>query len=609
MDIDDDNSSAGTLHNEGQGNAMTSSTASTQHAMAFGSDRSSARMEETTTTATTTTTTITRTISQAIEDTAPFGSNPQSESPPFPTTISYSPTGLATSWAMIEHNESQYHHLPTDVHSMLPDVQGICHYHRPPLLMSSDRRSHEGIHGLPRSLLARNLEFIQRESMARIEANQRAMEQVVRRLAITRRCLIPPEFGRGRYVLNRSPSVVMPSRVEEFEHGSALPPNDSHGDEWVSDSECKLDNDDDGSSVSGSDPLTQDTYDLLLRMQVRSAARRANSGGVSKAVGIRRHRAWRGRHTSQSDSLSTAYSRFKTDESKSRETVSTLGQGNSDEIMAMLRQGVSVNIADAVGRTPLHVASSCGNVEAVRLLIHMGANVNATDRIGNTPLTIAATGARTNVILPLLEGGADPRIGQGLVSAMAMVRSRLRMLRMNIRHARSVEQVAACSITDILPRVRERRRQAVAVAKECVEIINLLREYTQRHADAESNPNDALRDIYQPKSEPELPGLSNRAVSELDSLSEQLLSLEIARPTTAHQDEKGKLPDLHSNADSSIPGDDQARQTSDSSESSSAQDEDRQIEDLLEKFSLLLGDDGNKSAQGQDDAEGSSRGN
>ncbi|KAJ2901492.1 hypothetical protein GGI21_004682, partial [Coemansia aciculifera] len=417
-----------------------------------------------------------------------------------------------------------------------------------------------------------------------------------------------------RYTLDRSAAVAAvakPPKINEITYSPTLPEDDGLGDYWVSDSEDKPDND---------DSLTQDTYDLLLRMQVRVAARRANSGGISKSTAVGPSRNRRGRHTAQGDLLNTAYSRFMSDESKTRETVSAMGQANSDDILSMLRQGVSANITDAVGRTPLHVASSCGNVEAVRLLIHMGADVNATDRIGNTPLTIAATGARTSVILPLLEGGADPRIGQGLVSAMAMVRSRLRMLRMNIRHARSVEQVAATSLTDILPRVRERRRQAVTVARECIEIIKLLREYTQRHIDAENNPNDAMRDIYEPKSEPELPGLSDQAGSELDSLSEMLLSMEIATPaaasavavpavaapavaaTVAPKDEKGKMPDLHSNADSDALADEdeqpQILQAADSpaSGASAQEDEDRQIEDLLEKFSLLLGDDSRNSA-------------
>ncbi|KAJ2895376.1 hypothetical protein IWW38_002325, partial [Coemansia aciculifera] len=273
MDIDDD-----TLHAESQDNALTNSSASTQHTMGFDSGQTPTRAEEniiTTTTTTTTTTTMTRTLSQAMEDTTMSDNDPQAESTPYPETTLYSPAGLAMSLAIMEHSESMSQHISTDVQSLLPDAHGICHYHRPSMLMHRARHGHEGAHGLPRSLFARNYDFIQRQSIARIEANQRAMEQVVRRLAVTRRCLIPPDFGHERYTLDRSAAVAAvakPPKINEITYSPTLPEDDGLGDYWVSDSEDKPDND---------DSLTQDTYDLLLRMQVRVAARRANSGGIS----------------------------------------------------------------------------------------------------------------------------------------------------------------------------------------------------------------------------------------------------------------------------------------------------------------------------------------
>ncbi|KAJ2689781.1 hypothetical protein IWW39_001247 [Coemansia spiralis] len=495
MDIDDDNSSsAGTLITEGQA-AAANSTTSTEHTAAF--TVSPLTAEEPARTA-------------PEEDPVLYDSTrPDEESSPEHLALSYSPLGLAsTAWTVTGHTA-----LPTTVHSLLPDAQGICHYHRP---------GFDGMRVLPRSLISRGLELrsrqsamartfelAHRESMVRLEASQRALEQVVRRLASTRRCMIP-------------------------DPGPATATEAEHPDGWVSEEE---------------EPLTRQAYDLMLRMQVRSSTRRAN--GVSKHVGSR---GIRGRC---SEVLGAAYTRQLLDDQRTRDQVTAMGQADADEITAMLRRGVSVNLTDSNGRSPLHVACSCGNLDAVRLLLQRGADVNAVDGIGNTPLTIAATGARSNVILLLLEAGADPRIGQGLVSAMAMVRSRLRLLRRQIQHARSVELAASMSFTDVVPRIRERRKQSVLVAKECVEIIHLLRDYTRRHqmaddrAPAESEP--ALGDV-----------------AELDSLAEQLVSMEIGAG-------KGKMPELLSMAD-------------DDTQGSEPPDEDGQIDELLAKFSLLLGD-------------------
>ncbi|KAJ2485708.1 hypothetical protein IWW37_005861 [Coemansia sp. RSA 2050] len=521
MDIDDDdnnnnNSSAGTLITEDQAAVTANSITSTQHALVLTINPTIAEEPP-------------RIASEEDEDPVLYDSTrPNEDSSPEHLPLSYSPLGLAsTAWTVTGHTA-----LPTTVHSLLPDAHGICHYHRPAF--------NDGMRVIPRSLisrslelrsrqsvLARNFEVAHRESIARLEASQRALEQVVRRLASTRRCMMP-DYGRDR-----------PVSLTEGD-----PP-----DEWVSEEE---------EEEEGSDLLTRHAYDLMLRMQVRSSTRRAN-GGVSKYMG---GRGRRGRH---SEALATACMRQHHDEQKTKGLVTAMGQGDSDEITAMLRRGVLVNIVDSNGRTPLHVACSCGNLDAVRLLVHMGANVNATDGIGNTPLTIAATGARTNIILPLLEAGADPRIGQGLVSAMAMVRSRLRLLRRQIQHARSVELAAAMSFADVLPRVKERRKQSVLVAKECVEIIHLLREYTRRHEMAE--------DSAPVESEPALEGA---AATELDSLAEQLLSMEIGA-------DKGKMPDLLSMAD------DDTQEPGAGSEPLE-KDEDGQIDELLAKFSLLLGD-------------------
>ncbi|PIA17720.1 ankyrin, partial [Coemansia reversa NRRL 1564] len=72
--------------------------------------------------------------------------------------------------------------------------------------------------------------------------------------------------------------------------------------------------------------------------------------------------------------------------------------------------GISVNMSDSSGRTPLHVACSNRNMVTAFTLLHMGAPVNVVDNLGNTPLTLAAISGSANIVLMMLEAGADPRL-------------------------------------------------------------------------------------------------------------------------------------------------------------------------------------------------------
>jgi ankyrin repeat protein len=63
--------------------------------------------------------------------------------------------------------------------------------------------------------------------------------------------------------------------------------------------------------------------------------------------------------------------------------------GWKDQLMDVLKNGVSPDTGDYDKRTALHLAASEGHTDVVEALIMQGANVNATDRMGFSPLVDA----------------------------------------------------------------------------------------------------------------------------------------------------------------------------------------------------------------------------
>ena len=63
----------------------------------------------------------------------------------------------------------------------------------------------------------------------------------------------------------------------------------------------------------------------------------------------------------------------------------------------LLDSGASATLANALGESPLHVASWDGHADTVSMLVAAGAPVNKPGTEGETPLLLAADGGHLEV--------------------------------------------------------------------------------------------------------------------------------------------------------------------------------------------------------------------
>ena len=94
----------------------------------------------------------------------------------------------------------------------------------------------------------------------------------------------------------------------------------------------------------------------------------------------------------------------------SDELVSILSGDDETKSRKLLDNGVSPNIVDRFGRTPIHVAALKGRQEMCKLLHQYGADLNLAEENGESPLNIAAKERQHEVVHYLLDAGADPNI-------------------------------------------------------------------------------------------------------------------------------------------------------------------------------------------------------
>ncbi|CAG7825022.1 unnamed protein product, partial [Allacma fusca] len=64
--------------------------------------------------------------------------------------------------------------------------------------------------------------------------------------------------------------------------------------------------------------------------------------------------------------------------------------------------GVSMEVTDSQGATPLHLAASRGHQNALLLLLHAGASLEPLDKMGRTPLHLAAQNGHEGCVKALV---------------------------------------------------------------------------------------------------------------------------------------------------------------------------------------------------------------
>lgn len=88
--------------------------------------------------------------------------------------------------------------------------------------------------------------------------------------------------------------------------------------------------------------------------------------------------------------------------------------GEIEKVKQLLSRGVSPDVCDSKGWTPLLSACALGDTAMTRLLVEKGANVKAADANGLTPLWfIIAKKAGLSEVQSLLDKGADPNASTG----------------------------------------------------------------------------------------------------------------------------------------------------------------------------------------------------
>ncbi|MFC7784969.1 ankyrin repeat domain-containing protein [Rossellomorea sp. GCM10028870] len=85
-------------------------------------------------------------------------------------------------------------------------------------------------------------------------------------------------------------------------------------------------------------------------------------------------------------------------------------EGYIEEVETLIDEGTDINQQDALGRTPVMLATYQNNTDMVRLLIDKGADIHLQDELKNNPFLYAGAEGMNDILLLTIEAGADPAL-------------------------------------------------------------------------------------------------------------------------------------------------------------------------------------------------------